>query len=1146
MKRLLPRLFAALAAVVLLAAPMARAANNLASREIVVTDMHFADGKCVSIDLSLEPIYCATGTLYAAFADADMGDDLADWPNREVAAATVTERDISLSYAIPPSWGDAGYRFLRFFLVSSVLKGGEYAALLEYVESSNLSYVDTGLKTTRGSRVESRFMRITDDSQIILYGSGGQTLTAWLGSDAGHNWRFNGQAVTPRATVKNAWYDFVQSSKAVVAVCDGGTPEVSRYGDMADFTSSSNLSLFRNGTDSSSSKPLRVGYFRHYTNDVLATSLVPVRFSGGTTVGFWNLVTDSAVECVGLTAGPVVNCGDSITNATAEALSYLNGVSSTTGSREIAIAATHATGGVVTSIDVSLEPMFRAVGTLYAAFAGSDMGDGLADWTHVAKVADVTESDTLVTYSLPAEWGSAGYRALRFFLVSSLLKNYDFAARLEYVDSSASSDIDTYIKPNARSRFETGVMRITDDQQIAVHGCGQYEFALWLGSSTKISGRFAGQSPSSSLTEARDIWYYITQSSTGLSYVDGNGMTGSATYSGVNPSWTGSQTTHLFNTGTDSSFRKPLRMSYWRHYTNDVIATSLVPVLFSDGATAGFWDLATDSAVECAGLTAGPAIGYGASITNVTADLVEYSDAPSFVSVGLCGDAGNVLVATGAVSVAYGELSQVAVTMEFSTDETFAAFSRLATTCDAQGLFGFEATGITPGATYWCRFIATGVDGSVATNDAVSITMRGHSAIDATVVVSSSQRQLAFSGTLSTNGVAPTYVLLQCGGETRATATAAADGSWSIAWDATSGLAWTSSPVAYTLVCSNECGEAVFTSSLGGTFTLNDAASYTWKGGAVGNWGDSGNWTSSMADSLGYPCLADSSAVFPDGTTANIALDCDVNIANYAVGASNVNVAVTAADAHAFAAQNYFLSGLADTGVKASTYVFGGPIALTNLTAIGMGSILRLENGVRAYSARGLKLRNPVQLASYDSKFEIRSGSTATFDNGKSYDISELSADTEIVVNDATLETGCLVFNVNNVPGGTIRLEGESPLVRVSLLLRSAIGTATGTGGFVFSVPSGGYKAAPVQFTGDSGFGGYAPMLWQIDPNSPAMSIGRCSTPLIESKAPIDTTLNTFVQPRGVKDWTVVIDNAPSTKTATASWMKPGFTLFVR
>ena len=1157
----------AIAAAAFLAVGTTFAANTLGSREIAVTGTHFAGGTLASVDLSLEPIYCATGTLYAAFADVDMGDDLADWPNKEVVAATMTEEDTTLSYAVPSSWGDTGYRALRFFLVSSVLKGGEYAARLEYVDSSESSDVNTGIPASINSRVETGVMRTIDATQIAVHGMGGTVFSLWIGSQNNMNCRFGGHAAHPNLMTKDHWYYVVQDRTSISYVDGNGGSATATYNAESTAWTSVPVHLFNNGTDSTYRKALRMAYWRHYTNDVIATSLVPVLFADGTTVGFWNLVTDSAVECACLTAGPAIDYGEIITNASAVALDYSTVMASTTGSCEITIAATHTTGGAVSSADVSLAPMVCAAGTLYAAFADADSGDSLADWAHVVNVADVTESDTLVTYSLPAEWGSAGYKALRFFLVSSLLKDGAYAARLEYADSTVSSDIDTGIFATPLSRIEGGVMRTANYAQGIIHGGGGVDasthLTAWLGTQANVPWRFAGISLTPNLQTA-NLWYYFKQGyhavpdKTSLVVADGNGSVKTNNYSGVNSSWMSTSSMHVFCNGTDTTrdnYRLPVRMTYWRHYTNDVIATSLVPVVLSDGVTVGFWDIVSGTAANSSGaFTAGPAIDYGASITNVTAGLIEYSedDTPSFVSVTLCGDAGNVLAATGTVSVSYGELPQVAVAMEYSTDETFATFTRLSTTCAANGVFDFEAQGVTPGATYWCRFIAKGVEGSVVTNDVVSITMRGASAIASSVTVDNShQRQLAFSGTLSTNGVAPTYVLLQCGGETLATTTAAADGTWSIAWDATSGLAWTSSPVAYTLVCSNECGEVVFTSSLGGTFNLVDVASYTWTGsGATDNWSDFGNWASSLADSRGFPLTSLTSAAFPDNTTATITLDSDVNISEFAVGASNVNIAVVADSAHSFEAFNYFVHDMSDTTAYASTFVFSGPISINNLMTVGMGSTLRLENGVNAFSTHGLKLcNNEIQMA-YDSKFEIRSGSTATFGNGMNADYSMLNADTKIVVENAELVFGKLFFNIN-IPGGTVRLEGTNPLVRVFLELRSQTGTTTGTGGFVFFVPVGGYSEAPFRFTNslwNYGLGGYAPILWQVDPESPAMSASRCSTPLVMSKydAPIDTALNTFVQPRGVKEWTVVVDNESSPKTATVSWIKTGFMLVVR
>ena len=364
-------------------------------------------------------------------------------------------------------------------------------------------------------------------------------------------------------------------------------------------------------------------------------------------------------------------------------------------------------------------------------------------------------------------------------------------------------------------------------------------------------------------------------------------------------------------------------------------------------------------------------------------------------------------------------------------------------------------------------------------------------------------------------------------------------------------MPWSAASVGYEIVCSNEVGAAVYTSSVQGSFAPVDNATYTWKGGAAGNWSDAANWTSSLADSRGYPRDTGTSAVIPDNTTAEIALDSDVDIADFAVGASNANVTVAATSPHAFTAQNYFLSSLSDDGVKGSTFVFSGPIAVTNLMTVGMGSTLRLENSVRAYSLHGLKLCNNEIQRAYDSVFEIRSGSEATFGNGLNSDNSMMNADTRIVVDDATLVLGYLILNVN-VPGGTIWIGGDNPEMRVFLTLRSQTGTTTGTGKFVFSIPAGGYAKTPFRYTYNGGsMGGYAPILWTLDRDSPAFKTGPSSgsTELLFSRQAddIDTGLNEFVVPRWLAVCDYTIDNEASPKTVSVSWtVRHGLTIFVR
>ncbi len=1059
-------------ATLTVAASSAWAANTADSRAIAIANTHFANGSLASVDLSLEPIYCATGTLYAAFADADMGDNLADWPN-VVASVPVTEENTLVNCVMPAAWGSAGYKFVRFFLVSSVLKDGDYGARLEYVDSSTSSDVDTGVVPTASSRVEAGIMRTIDAAQIAVHGTGGTGFSTWIGSQNNLSCRFLGRAAWPNMQTKDLWYYFTQSSANYSYVDGNGNTKTVSYDSASTVNPTTSIHLFNNGTDTTYCKQLRLAYWRHFKNDVLVSSYVPVLLSDGVTVDLWDIVNGRAANCPGLTAGPVVGFGASFTNATPAAISHADTIASTVSSREIAVADVHITNGKISSVDVSLAPMLHARGTLYAAFAGADMGDSLSDWPNVAEIAPVTEADTIVNYTLPAAWGTAGYKFLRLFLVSSALKDGGYARRLEYVDSSSSSDVDTGLHATPLSRIESAFMRVENYAQVVLYGGGDTDSGKhltgWLGTQSNVPWRFAGVSATPNLLSA-NLWYYASQGyhavpdRTSLVVTDGNGTVKTNHYANVSSSWVSTDTMHIFRNGLNTNneqYRLPVRMAYWRHYTNDVLAASYVPALPLGDSTPGLFETVSGTFIPCAGLTAGPAAACVPPFTNAAPEVVEYEEL-----------------------------------------------------------------------------------GASELNPAISVD-------------TARQRLFGFSGSLSVIGAPPTYVLLKQDGETKASAVAAADGTWSLEWDATADVPWSAASVGYEIVCSNEVGAAVYTSSVQGSFTPVDNATYTWKGGAAGNWSDAANWTSSLADSRGYPRDTGTSAVIPDNTTAEIALDADVDIADFAVGASNANVTVAATSPHAFTARNYFLSSLADDGVKGSTFVFSGPIAVTNLMAVGMGSTLRLENGVRAYSLHGLKLCNNEIQRAYDSVFEIRSGSEATFGNGLNSDNSMMNADTKIVVDDATLVLGFLIMNVN-VPGGTVWIGGNHPEMRVFLTLRSQTGTTTGTGKFVFSIPVGGFgdsdNDTPFRFTGNisDSFGGNAPILWTLDRESPAFKTGPSSgsTRLLFSRlqnSDIDTVHNEFVVPSWLSECKYTIDNEASPKTVSVSWTaRRGMIIFFR
>ena len=289
--------------------------NTADSRAITITDMQYVDGAVASVDIALEPIFCATGTLYAAFDDADMGDSLSAWSNVTVVAQTVTEADASVHYAMPAEWGSDGYRIVRFFLVSSVLRAGDYAQRLEYIDSSSTSDVDTGVLPTENSRVEGGIMRTVVANQIAVHGVGSTGFSTWIGSQDNVPCRYFGKPSYPNMQDKDLWYYFVQSSANFYYEDGNGVTKTAGYSS-GSATVSTTLHLFNNGTDSTYRNALRLAYWRHYTNDVLASSYIPVLRSDGVTADLWDVVNDRAVNCPGLAAGPAVNFGTSFTNVT--------------------------------------------------------------------------------------------------------------------------------------------------------------------------------------------------------------------------------------------------------------------------------------------------------------------------------------------------------------------------------------------------------------------------------------------------------------------------------------------------------------------------------------------------------------------------------------------------------------------------------------------------------------------------------------------------------------------------------------------------------------------------------------------------------------------------------------------------------------
>ena len=727
----------------------------------------------------------------------------------------------------------------------------------------------------------------------------------------------------------------------------------------------------------------------------------------------------------------------------------------TADSRAIEIAGTHFAGGALASVDVSLEPIYCATGTLYAAFADADMGDSLADWPNVLVAAQtVTESDTLINYALPASWGSAGYKILRFFLVSSILRDGDYAARLEYVDFSASSGINTGVKTTEKSRVESRFMRITDDVQMSLYGSGGQTLTAWMGSNSGLTWRFntKGVTPN---VQTKNLWHDFVHSTNGVVTIRDGYAPVTNLYQAVS-SFTSSANLYVFANGTDSSWTKTVRFAYLRHYTNDVLATSLVPCKLSDNTVAIF-NTVSGAVVSSSGLTGGPEMVFASAFTNATATTVEYEE-------------------------------------------------------------------------------------------------RGASELDPSIAVdTSNQRTIGFSGRLSTIGAEPTFILLQYGGATKAMAEVEVDGTWSLVWDASADVAWTSADIPYAVVCSNSLNDTVWTSQVAGTFALVDNMAYTWTGaGETANWSDIGNWSHAIGDCVGAPIFG-GDAVFTDGTDANIVLDVDARLWNYAVCASNVRVSLSAEAAHSLVVTNSFIvSNPNDATVCGSTFVFDGPITLNaRFVSTGKGNTVRFENGVVYNASLVFQMAIQNSVDPYEGRLEILSGSSVNVE------YLYINGNAVIVVDNAEIYVANCIVNCW-APGGTVNLAGSSPTFRTSNI-RSGSGVANCTGRILFSIPVGGYSTpsqfsnipAPFGYTSiGNTFGGNEPILWEIDHDSPAFggsSSGETILCYSRSTSDIDTVHNEFVVPKWLSECNYTIDNEASPKIVSVSWtVRHGLTIFVR
>ena len=133
-------------------------------RGVHVAAANFASGTEASFDLVFDeaPVH-RTYTLKRASGPSDAGPDLAAWPVVD-DIADVDPDDAGLAAVpVPAGWGTTAHA-VRFFLVAEA-EEAPFDSRLEYLDSSNDPYVDTGIVPVDGMVYDFRFAWLSNDRQ---------------------------------------------------------------------------------------------------------------------------------------------------------------------------------------------------------------------------------------------------------------------------------------------------------------------------------------------------------------------------------------------------------------------------------------------------------------------------------------------------------------------------------------------------------------------------------------------------------------------------------------------------------------------------------------------------------------------------------------------------------------------------------------------------------------------------------------------------------------------------------------------------------------------------------------------------------------------------------------------------------------------
>ena len=423
--------------------------------------------------------------------------------------------------------------------------------------------------------------------------------------------------------------------------------------------------------------------------------------------------------------------------------------------------------------------------------------------------------------------------------------------------------------------------------------------------------------------------------------------------------------------------------------------------------------------------------------------------------------------------------------------------------------FAYPLTGLDLDTTYYCYVEVKNDLGAAISTPVMSFTTRSASALS-TPAVTSSQNAVTLRGSLLTVGAGVTDVYVAWNGGAYEKVASFTGESESTEFVLSYTIAEWKENVSWKVLCSNECvtvaGEPTgefWTDLRQATQVLTDTATYTWKPDADGNWSgdwsDPAHWDSNKDVCLGYPNSASAAVTFANCTAANpvtVRLD-----KGYACGA--FTCIGTAASDITFAgpgAANCTLTcgALPQKGAFKS----GTKLAFRDLTfksnngnfviAEKSNDVSGLEIVFSGVTVPPSSINQFVVAAPYSHVTFERSSSVIFGDK-----LSVGGTNSVLTVDDSAVQANPFYAPVD-IDGDGMKLEirGANPVLKSTGYFSTYANTEDLR--IVFTVPEGGYDAAPIQMTGTLDAHKFAlpPMaqgsskyLIEFDPASPALAV---------------------------------------------------------